>query len=221
MEKNYNKSDLRFLIITSVLSVIIGLLYVWKGFTQGFYVGTYVIISFSLIYIPIVWIFGRPGFAFFNLVYGIVLVFMIAFYKSFLYNNYTGLLAMFVVMMVKPSLKWISVCLYGIAVCIAFIFNEENVCNFIIHCCRSAWLFILFDTILTERYEPKKLILYDDEIKILTALSKNKLQKSLEVEGFSESTIYRRIRSAMKRNNLSKKELLEKFLKEKEYIEHK
>lgn len=213
MEK-VEKKDLKFLIITSVLSLIIGLLYLWKGFSQGFYAGTYIIIFFSLIYIPVVFIFGRNGFAFFNLIYGIVLVFIIAFYKSFLYNNYTGLLAMFVVMMVKPKLKWLAVALYGVAVCVAFIFNEENLCNFLIHCCRSAWLFILFDSILTERYEPKKLVLYDDEIKILTALSKNKLQKSLEVEGFSESTIYRRIRSAMKRNNLSKKELLEAFIKE-------
>lgn len=214
MEKKYNKKDLRFLTITSILSLILGLLYVWKGFTQGFYTGTYIIISFSILYIPTVFFFGRNGFVYFNLVYGIVLVFIIAFYKSFLYNNYTGLLAMFVVMMIKPKLKWPAIILYGIAVCIAFIFNEENICNFIIHCCRSAWLFILFDTILTERYEPKKLVLYDDEIKILTALSKNKLQKSLEVEGFSESTIYRRIRAAMKRNNLSKKELLEAFIKE-------
>ena len=213
MEK-VEKKDLYFLIITSVLSTVIALLYLWKGFTEGFLPGTYIIIFFSLIYIPVVWIFGRTGFAIFNLVYGIVLIFIIAFYKSYLYNNYTGLLAMFVVMMVKPKLKWPSIALYEFAVCIAFIFNEENLCNFLIHTARSAWLFILFDYILTEKYEPKKLVLYDDEIKILTALSNNKLQKSLELEGFSESTIYRRIRAAMKRNNLDKKELIEAFIKE-------
>ena len=99
MEK-VEKKDLYFLIITSVLSTVIALLYLWKGLTEGFLPGTYIIITFSLIYIPIVWIFGRLGFAIFNLVYGIVLIFIIAFYKSYLYNNYTGLLAMFVVMMV-------------------------------------------------------------------------------------------------------------------------
>ena len=68
--------------------------------------------------------------------------------------------------------------------------------------------------LIKTKYERRKLSLYDDERKILETLSKNRLQKSIELDGFSESTIYRRIKAAMKRNNLTKKQLIEEFIKE-------
>ncbi len=68
--------------------------------------------------------------------------------------------------------------------------------------------------LIKTKYERRKLSLYDDERKILEVLSKNRLQKSIELDGFSESTIYRRIKAAMKRNNLTKKQLIEEFIKE-------
>lgn len=209
-----NQEEKHFLIFSSILSFIIALLYCWKSVTEGFLPVSYVIIACSILYIPIVWTFGRFGFTLFNLFYAIVLVFVIAFNKSALYNNYTGLIAVFIVMMVAPKLKWISVGIYAIAVVIAFLLNEENVCHFLIHISRAIWLFHIFNHLLISKYDRRKLILYDDERKILTELSKNRLQKSIEFEGFSESTIYRRIKAAMKRNNLTKKQLLEEFQKE-------
>lgn len=215
MHKSENKKEFWFILLTSILSVVIGLLYLCKGLIEGFYAGTYIIMVFSVIYVPVVCIFKRTGFALYNLIYGIVLIFIIAFYKTYLYNNYTGLLAMFVVMMIKPNLKKVAIIIYALAVTVAFILNEETVYHYLIHIARALWLFLLFDFVLKEKYELKKLILNEDEIKILTELSKNRLQKSLELEGFSESTIYRRIRSAMERNKLSKKELIEAFMREK------
>lgn len=101
----------------------------------------------------------------------------------------------------------------------AFAINEENLCHYLIHVSRSALSFFIFNFVINEQYSEKKLILYDDEIKILTELSKNRLQKSLETQGYSESTIYRRIKSACKRNKMSKSELIEEF--KKEYLTQK
>lgn len=209
-----DKSEKQFILISSALAFLIAILYVWKGFLEQFYIGTYIVIGMTLLYIPIIWIFRRPGFAIFNLVYSVVLVFIIAFYNTYLYNNFTGLLAIFIVMMVLPKFKWPAIGIYLVAVSVAFALNEENLCHYFIHLARGGWLFHIFNHLLKVKYQRKKLILYDDERKILTELSKNRLQKSIELDGFSESTIYRRIKAAMKRNNLTKKQLLEEFKKE-------
>lgn len=209
-----DKNEKQFILISSVISFVIAVLYVWKGFSEQFYTGTFIVIGMALVYIPVVWIFRRPGFAVFNLVYSVVLVFIIAFHDTYLYNNFTGLLAVFIVMMVLPKFKWPSLIIYFVAVSVAFALNEENLCHYFIHVSRSVWLFHIFNQVLSSKYERKKLILYDDERKILKELSKNKLQKSIDLEGFSESTIYRRIKAAMKRNNLTKKQLIEEFIKE-------
>lgn len=213
-----DKKEKEFLIVTSCLSFIISLLYLWKGFQEQFYIGTYAVIAMALFYIPVVWIFRRPGFAFFNLVYSVFLVFIIAFNDTYLYNNFTGLLAIFIVIIVLPKLKWFSLVVYFTAVCVAFALNEENLCHFFIHITRSIWLLYILNHLLETKFQRRKLILYDDERKILEELSKNRLQKSIELEGFSESTIYRRIKAAMKRNNLTKKQLLDEFKKEQTEI---
>lgn len=209
-----DKKEKNFVLITTSLSFLIALLYAWKGFQGNFHWATYAVIAMCITYIPVVWIFRRPGFSIFNLIYAAVLVFIIAFNDTYLYNNFTGLLAVFIVMMVAPKLKLAAVLLYLASISIAFALNEENLCHFFIHLARGAWLFHIFNHVLNSKYKRNKLILYDDERKILEALSKNRLQKSIEFEGFSESTIYRRIKAAMKRNNLTKKQLIEEFKKE-------
>lgn len=209
-----DEREKNFLLITSALSVVLGFLYIWKGFQEQFFIGTYIIIVSTFIYVPVVWVFRRPGFAIFNFVYAVVLVFIIAFYDTYLYNNFTGLLAVFIVMMTLPKLKWHILVVYFVAASVAFALNEENLLHYFIHIVRAAWLFHVFNHLITTKYERRKLILYDDERKILEELSKNRLQKAIELEGFSESTIYRRIKSAMQRNNMTKKQLIEEFKKE-------
>lgn len=209
-----DKKEKEFLLVTSFLSVLIGVLYIWKGFQENFYAGTYAVIAMTFLYVPAVWIFRRLGFTVFNLVYAVFLIFIIAFNDTYLYNNYTGLLAIFFSIIILPKIKWYALTLYLIAVSVAFAINEENLCHYFIHITRSVWLFYIMNHLIKTKYERRKLNLYDDERKILEALSKNRLQKSIELEGFSESTIYRRIKAAMKRNNLTKKQLIEEFIKE-------
>lgn len=209
-----DKQEKEFVLVTTCLSFVIGLLYVWKGFQEQFFISTFVVIGMSFLYVPFVWFFRRIGFSVFNLIYSVVLIFIIAFNDTYLYNNFTGLLAMFFVIIVLPKIKWYALAVYFIAVSIAFALNQENLCHFFIHITRAVWLFYIMNHLIKTKYERRKLLLYDDERKILEALSKKRLQKSIELEGFSESTIYRRIKSAMKRNNMTKKQLIEEFIKE-------
>lgn len=205
------KKERNFVLITSIISFVLGLLYIWKGFEEGFLPVTVIVASFCFLYVPAVMIFRRTGFIVYNLIYTAVLIFIIAFYKTFLFNNYTGLIAVFFLLIICPKFKWVFIIIYGLCVCIAFALNDEKLCPFFIHVLRSGWLLYIFDFLIKERYSRKKLILYDDEILILKELSKNKLQKSIALEGFSESTIYRRLKAACERNNLSKTQLIEEF----------
>jgi len=214
MEQITEKKEKKFLTIVCSLSAIISFLYVWNGLLEEFYIATYVFIGLHVLFIPVVLFFRRKGFAIFSLIYAISLVFIIAFHKTGLYNNLTGVLIILIVVLVMPKYKKWAFILYFLAVCIAFAANEENLCHFLIHVSRFSLAFFVFDYVMAERYSEKKLILYDDENKILTELSKNKLQKSIELEGFSESTIYRRIKAACKRNKMSKSELIEEFKKQ-------
>lgn len=208
-----DKDEKTFLITVSFLSAIVSVLYIWNGLLEQFYIATYVFIGLHILFIPVVLLFRRTGFIIFTIIYAIVLVFIIAFYKTYLYNNFTGALVMMVAVLVAPKIKKMIFGIYIIAISVAFALNEENLCHYLIHIVRFTLAFYVFDFIMRERYTPKKLILYDDEIKILTELSKNRLQKSIEMDGFSESTIYRRIKAACKRNKMTKADLLDEFKK--------
>lgn len=213
MKDFIDKDEKTFLITISFLSAIVSVLYIWNGLLEQFYIATYVFIGLHILFIPVVLLFRRTGFIIFTIIYAIVLVFIIAFYKTYLYNNFTGALVMMVAVLVAPKFKKMIFGIYIIAISVAFALNEENLCHYLIHIVRFTLAFYVFDFIMRERYTPKKLILYDDEIKILTELSKNRLQKSIEMDGFSESTIYRRIKAACKRNKMTKADLLDEFKK--------
>lgn len=212
-----SEHEKEFIISTSLISIVIIGLCVWKGMEEGFTLTTYILMFFNLAYTFVAFILKKSAVPYFCLAYSLVLTFIIAFSKTFLYNNYTGLLCIFLAILFVEKLKRIGVLLYFIAISVSFALNEENLCHYFLHTAGFIWIFLMFDFILSEKKLRKKLILYDDEIKILNELSKNRLQKSIELEGFSESTIYRRIKSACKRNHLSKKQLIEQFkLEQKE-----
>lgn len=219
MDKITDNNEKRFFLIICCLSAIISLLYIWNGILEQFYIATYIFIALHILFIPVVLYFKRKGFTIYCMIYSIILIFIIAFHKTYLYNNLTGVLVIILAVLVIPKFKKIAFISYFLAVSVAFAINEENLCHYLIHVSRSALSFFIFNFVITEQYSEKKLILYDDEIKILTELSKNRLQKSLETQGYSESTIYRRIKSACKRNKMSKSELIEEF--KKEYLTQK
>lgn len=79
---------------------------------------------------------------------------------------------------------------------------------------RSIWFIGLEIYVLDNKFERKKLILYEDEITILSQICDGKTYQK-EVKGFSENTVYRKLKAARERNgNISKEQLIELFLKE-------
>lgn len=207
-------SEKWFLIVTSLISFIIATLYFFKGYKEQFHIRSWIVITLNLLYIPSALIFKKKCFSFFYLFYSIVLIFITAFHDSCLYNNFTCLFMIFIIIMITPNFRIQALSLYFISVTIAYVLNEEPFYLYLIHITRSIWFYYIFNFVLGKKYNRKALILYEDEIKILTQLSKNRLQKSIQFEGYSESTVYRRLKAAMKRNNLSKQDLLEAFRKE-------
>ena len=203
-----------FVLFTSVLSGILCALYVWKGFSEGFFIGTWIIALMNFLYIPAAAIFRRKCFSYFYLIYAVILVFMIAFEKTFLFNNYTALFLVCIVIMIKPQVRFVAISLYIAAICVAFSLNGESVFHFLIHLTRTIWFFGTVFFVIDNNFERKKLILYEDEIKILLQLCDGKIYQK-EVEGFSENTVYRKLKAARERNgNLTREQLIELFKKE-------
>lgn len=203
-----------FVLFTGVLSGILCALYVWKGFSEGFFIGTWIIALMNFLYIPAAAIFRRKCFSYFYLIYAVILVFMIAFEKTFLFNNYTALFLVCIVIMIKPQVRFVAISLYIAAICVAFSINGESVFHFLIHLTRTIWFFGTVFFVTENNFERKKLILYEDEIKILLQLCDGKIYQK-EVEGFSENTVYRKLKAARERNgNLTREQLVELFKKE-------
>lgn len=203
-----------FVVSTCVLSGLICILYAVKGVFEGFFIGTWIVVAMNLLYIPVILIFKRKCFPYFYLAYSVVLVFMIAFEKTFLFNNFTALFIVCIVIMFDSKKIWLAIALYFTSVCVAFSINGESVFHFLIHITRSVWFLEIIFYVLNNRFERKKLILYEDEIKILEQLRSGKMYQK-EVEGFSENTVYRKLKAARERNgNITKDELLELYKKE-------
>lgn len=218
MKKDFIDDFLKdnFVIFTSGLSVILCVLYVWKAFlSKDFFWGSWIVPAVNLLYIILAFFLNRKAFAWFYLLYSVVLVFLIAFEKSCLFNNYTALFMLCIVIMMKPSIKYVAISLYFAVVSIAFLINEESIVHFLIHIDRSVWFLGSIFFVLNSHFEPKKLILFEDEEKILEQLCSGKVYQK-EVEGFSENTVYRKLKAARERNgNLTREQLIELYKKQK------
>lgn len=212
----YNFFKDKFVLFTSVLSVILSALYVWKGFQLGFNTLAYIIIIVNFLYMPLALLFGKKLFPIFYFIYSAIIIFGIAFDKTYLFNNYTGLFIVSIVVMLKPKLRKIALIFYFVVVSIAFCLNEERIYHYFIHIVRSLWFIGIVEYVLNDKFRRKKLVLYEDERDILEQLS-NGMVYQKEVVGFSENTIYRKLKAARERNgNLTREELVNQFRKEKE-----
>lgn len=56
-----------FVLFTSVLSEVLCALYVWKGFSEGFFVGTWIVALMNFLYIPTAFFSSRNVFLIFIL----------------------------------------------------------------------------------------------------------------------------------------------------------
>lgn len=216
ISKKKNIFNDHFILFTAIYSAIAALLYVLRGITEGFLLGTCIIIALNIIYIPLAIIFKKRGIAWFYLIYALILTVIISFEKSFLFNNFTAVFLICIVFMIHPKLKIPAVILYFVTATIAFILNEEDIIHYLIHICISLWFIQVVSYVLYDKFDRKKLILYDDEKMILDQLCEGKVYQK-EVVGFSENTIYRKLKAARERNgNLTRNQLVDLYRKEKE-----
>ncbi len=208
-----------FVLLSSVLAATIATLYTIKGLQDGFLPGTVIIIALNLLWIPVTIIFRQKSFAWYCLLYAIVLIYLTAFEKTFLFNNYTPLFLICIVIGLKPALTEVVLVLYAAAVSIAFALNEEPALYLLIHLIRSAWfvlcvLFVNDEREIRRQNAEHKLVLYDDEREILSQLAAGKVYQK-EIEGYSENTIYRKLKAARERNGCTTRdELVERFRSE-------
>ena len=203
-----------FMLITCILSGILSALYVLKGIREEFFVGTWIVIGLNLLYIPFAIIFRKKAFTYFYTAYSLILVFVLAFDKTLLFNNFSALFIICVVVLMKPKLELLAYILYLSAITVAFVLNEESLVYYFIHIVRSLWFIEIITTAIYYRTHREKLVLFEDEREILRQLSTGKIYQK-EVEGFSENTIYRKLKAARERNgNLTRDQLLKEFKKE-------
>ena len=212
--KVYNIINDNFVLITSILSVLISILYLYKGITEVFTFGSYFIIIANFLYIPLILIFNRKCFVPLYLIYAFFLIFVIAFNKTYLHNNYTALFLICIVIMINPKSIKIALSIYFLGASAAFMLNEENLINFLIHMTRSVWFIVIIYYVINNKFNRKTLILYEDEMKILDQMCNGKVYQK-EVQGFSENTIYRKLKAARERNgNLTREELINLYKSE-------
>lgn len=211
MEKISTYINDHFILITCTLSGILGVLYFWQAIQIGFSLPSYIIITFKLLYIPFALIFKKKAFCPFYFLYSAVLVFIIAFEKTYLYNNFTALFIVCIVIMCNPKFTVPVLISYFVTICIAFSINEEEIYHFLIHITRSLWFISLMIYVTNHKFKRHELLLYDDEKLILDQLCNGKIYQK-EVEGFSENTVYRKLKAARERNgNISREELINKY----------
>lgn len=229
-EKTYKD---RFILYTSVLSLIIALLCLFKGISTSFESWGIVIIVMNFLYIPMVLLGGKKIFPIFYFIYAAVLIFSATIDATSIYNNYTALFMMAVVVMLNPKLRWVAMVLYFSVVSVAFIaldnfhgqleniFDAEKlpdsqpIYNYLIHIARSCWFVGIVEYVLNDKFRRKKLVLYEDERRILDQLGTGIVYQK-EVVGFSENTIYRKLKAARERNgNITREELVKRYMNEK------
>lgn len=212
-EVNLHYSEIKdpFILSTSLLSLILSGLYAVRIVTEGFDWKPLVLTIYNFLYIPYIMIFKKKSFAWYYLVYAVILVFVQAFTMTALYNNFSALFVVCIVIMINPKLKLTAIIAYSVAACAAFILNDEDLIHFLMHAARSAWFIIIVTYVFTNKYERKSLILYEDEKDILEQLCHGAIYQK-EVQGYSENTVYRKLKAARERNgNVTRDELVEMY----------
>lgn len=204
---------IHFISVTSVLSMVIVSLYLIKGFQTEFLTGTWCIIGANLVYPAVAFFLKGKAVPIYLVIYMCLLVFLTAFEKTFLYNNFTPLMMIIIAAMIKPKLEVPGFVIYLVSVTVAFVLNEEPLILFLLHLSRTLWIATAFTYAMSLRFGHSALVLFDDERRILDQLVDGKMYQK-EVEGFSENTVYRKLKAARERNDCAtREELIELYKK--------
>lgn len=194
-----DQEERRYRWISSGTNLLLAFLFLWKGTQDGMNLGAYICIAANILYMPLVFLFRERGFFIFNVTYGLAFIFMAAEYQTYLYNNYSALFFLSLVIFYRPQYKHYFYLVYFVGATLAFLINQEDLVEFLIHTGRSYWFILTLNFMLKRQMKPDPLELTEDEAAIIRELAAGKQQKELDL--FSKNTISKKLKEARERNN--------------------
>jgi len=212
--KYTEKKEKQFLLITCILSLLQGLFYIYDGFITGFSINNFVLAGIDFAYIPMILIWRKKGFAAFICIGSVLLIWVNSRIETYLFNNFSALLCLFIAIMVFPKMKYFCMVGYLVVTAIAFAFDNEPMYLYLIHTLRASWLFVIYEIVIYANYTRKPVIFTEEEQNIIKQLYEGKYIKEIDYNCYSERTIRRRLKTAMKRNDVkTREELIELYKK--------
>ena len=193
------KSD-KFILVTCFLSGILSALYLAYAFDSGFNIAAWLVIGSNILYIPGAIFFKRKFFSYWSIVYSCIMVYVTAFYPTYLHCNFTAFFIISLVMLIAPGRKWYLLGIYLLTVSIMFMINKEDVIEYLLHLGRLAWLFFILNYYIGKNFVRKPLDLTEDEVKILEELNEKKMLKACT--SFSKNTLTQKLKEARERNDI-------------------
>lgn len=200
------RKDNKVLISVMLVSVLV-LLHTWQFIRSDFNIKALVNLAVSVAYIPIVMICGLKAVPLFLACYGLIYIP----FESF--DNYTSLFLLFSAISINRKLKGL-IWVYLIETLICYIIKGFQISHIAITACYIIYMWNVYIIIQNKRLEVEKLTLTDDEVHILNQLLDGKEIK--EVVGFSQNTVYKKLRSARERNDcITNDELILRYKNQK------
>lgn len=188
--------------MTALIAVLLIGLHSWQFIKSGHDVRALVNLIMTVIYIPVVTIWGFKGVPYFLVAYAAIYLPLEEF------DNYTSLFLLFSATSLKRKLKHLFVP-YMIETAVFYMINGYEISHLVISCLFILFFYIIFLKIQDKHADVKYLDLTIDEEKILEQLCKGREVKELE---WSENTVYKKLREARRRNDcLTNDELKTRF----------
>lgn len=196
-----NLRDEKVLKTLGIAVLLVGF-HAWQFDKSGHDIRALINLIMSAAYIPIIIFWGFDAVPYFLVVYG-------AIYLPFEeFDNYTSLFLLFSAISIKRNLKYLFVP-YVIELVVVYMATGLEISHTSISCLFIAYFYQIFLHIQDKHADIKYLNLTVDEEKILEQLCKGKEVKEL---GWSENTVYKKLREARHRNNcLTNSELKTRF----------
>lgn len=187
---------------TAFIAVLLVGLHTWQFIKSGYDIRALVNLIMSVIYIPVVTIWGFKGVPYFLVAYAAIYLPLEEF------DNYTSLFLLFSATSLKRKLKYLFIP-YMVETIVSYMINGYEISHLAISCLFIIFFYIVFLYIQDKNADIKFLNLTADEEKILEQLCEGREVKELE---WSENTVYKKLREARRRNDcLTNDELKTRF----------
>ncbi|MBQ0112125.1 MAG: hypothetical protein KBT03_03255 [Bacteroidales bacterium] len=205
----------RFTARTTLFSILMALLFCWRGIEEGYQTATFIVIGYSLSYSIILICFKRKYFFSLQMIYSIILMYLEVFWDTGFCSNFTPFFCIIMAILYSQKYKNIALAFYVLSSFFVFLSTEEQIYDVGLHYLRCLWILEVVFEFNKNHFTGKLQNLNLDETDkiILDELLKGARQK--EIDGISEQTVSRRLKDMRERNNCSLDELKFAYLIQK------